>query len=90
MPAGFNGVYCLAQLYGASRVRLKAFYAVRANEKFHLSLAADGELQFTLPDVLKVPPISQPGNVAEIIGKFSGADQLHNAVNQVQTLLYAA
>ena len=42
---------------------------------------ADGELQFTLPDVLKVPLISQHGNVAEIIGKFGGADQLRNAVN---------
>ena len=52
--------------------------------------AADGELQFTLPDVLKVPPISQHGNVAEIVGKFSGADQLRNAVNQLQLLLYAA
>ena len=52
--------------------------------------AADGELQFTLPDVLKVPPISQHGNVAEIVGKFGGADQLRNAVNQLQMLLYAA
>ena len=33
---------------------------------------------------------SQHGNVAEIIGKFGGADQLRNAVNQLQTLLYAA
>ena len=52
--------------------------------------AADGELQFTLPDVLKVPPISQHGNVNEIIGKFGGADQLREAVNQLQSLLYAA
>jgi len=52
--------------------------------------AADGELQFTLPDVLKLPPISHHGNVAEIIGKFGGADQLRNAVNQLQTLLHAA
>jgi len=52
--------------------------------------AADGELQFTLPDVLKVPPIPQHGNVAEIIGKFGGADQLRKAVNRLQTLLYAA
>jgi type I restriction enzyme R subunit len=51
--------------------------------------ATDGELQFTLPDVLKLPPISQHGNVKEIIGKFGGADQLRNAVNQLQTLLYA-
>ena len=52
--------------------------------------AADGELQFTLPDMLKVPPISQHDNVNESIGKFGGADQLRNAVNQLQTLLYAA
>ena len=52
--------------------------------------ASDGELQFTLPDVLKVPPISHHGNVNEIVGKFGGADQLRNAVNQLQRLLYAA
>jgi type I restriction enzyme R subunit len=52
--------------------------------------AVDGELQFTLPDVLKLPPISHHGNVNEIIGKFGGADQLRNAVNQLQSLLYAA
>jgi type I restriction enzyme R subunit len=52
--------------------------------------ASDGELQFTLPDVLKVRPISDHGNVNEIIGKFGGADQLRNAVNQLQSLLYAA
>ena len=42
------------------------------------------------PDVLKVRPISDHGNVNEIIGKFGGADQLRNAVNQLQSLLYAA
>ena len=52
--------------------------------------AADGELQFTLPDVLKVPPISQHGNVHEIIDKFGGADELRKAVEQLQSLLYAA
>src|SRR5439155_27195031 len=52
--------------------------------------ATDRELQFTLPDVLKVPPISHHGNVNEIVGKFGGADQLRNAVNQLQSLFYAA
>jgi type I restriction enzyme R subunit len=51
--------------------------------------AADGELQFTLPDVLKVPPISEHGKVNEINCKFGGADQLRNAVNPLQSLLYA-
>ena len=51
--------------------------------------AADGELQFTLPDVLKVPPISHHGNVAEIAQRFGGLEQLGRAVNQLQELLYA-
>ena len=34
--------------------------------------------------------IAQPGNVVEIIGKFCCADPLRNAVNQLQSLLYAA
>ena len=43
-----------------------------------------------LPDVLKLPPISHHGNVNAIIGKFGGADRLRTAVNQLQSLLYAA
>ena len=61
---------------------------LRVGEKIKDDTVADR--QFTLPDVLKVPPISQHGNVTEIIGKFGGADQLRNAVNQLQLLLYAA
>ena len=41
------------------------------------------------PDVLKDRPISDHGNIVEIIGKFGGADQLRNAVNQLQSLLCA-
>ena len=52
--------------------------------------AIDGELQFILPDVLKVAPLWRHGNVAEIVKKFGGADELRNAVNRLQTLLYAA
>jgi hypothetical protein len=36
-----------------------------------------------------VPPISSPGNVNEISGRFGGADRLRSAVNQLQSLLYA-
>jgi type I restriction enzyme R subunit len=52
--------------------------------------ATDGEPQFTLPYVLKVPPISHHSNVNESIGKFGGPGQLRNTVNQLQTPLYAA
>lgn len=49
-----------------------------------------GTAQFVIPDVLKVPPISTYGNVPEIAVFFGGADKLRGAVNQLQTLLYAA
>lgn len=52
--------------------------------------ARDGEVQFTLPDVLKLPPISQRGSVNEIVGKFGGVDELRTAVNQLQSSLYGA
>ncbi len=53
-------------------------------------LAAGTAALRALPDVLKLPPISHHGNVNEIIGKFGGPDQLRTAVNQLQSLLYAA
>ena len=41
-------------------------------------------------DVMKIPPIFYRPKFNEIIGKFGGAEQLCNAVDQLQTLLYAA
>ncbi len=52
--------------------------------------AEHGTSQFTVPDVLEVPPISTHGNVMEIAKKFGGADKLTKAVSQLQMLLYAA
>jgi type I restriction enzyme, R subunit len=49
-----------------------------------------GTAEFVLPGALQVPPISDRGNVIEIAKLFGGADQLREAVNQLQTLLYAA
>jgi type I restriction enzyme R subunit len=49
-----------------------------------------GTAQFVIPDILRVPPISQHGNVIEIAAFFGGAQKLKEAVNQLQTLLYAA
>ncbi len=81
----------------ADRVKKKqsaffAYYSPEAREILDALLekyAADGEFLFTLPDVLKVPPISQHGNVNEIIEKFGGATQLRTAVDKLQELLYA-
>jgi type I restriction enzyme R subunit len=49
-----------------------------------------GAAQFVLPDVLQIPPISERGNVVEITKMFGGSEKLRDAVNQLQTLLYAA
>ena len=51
--------------------------------------AQHGTAQFVVPDILKVPPISERGNVIEIAGYFGGAEKLRKAVNELQTLLYA-
>jgi len=69
------------------------YYSPEAREILNELLekySRDGELQFTLPDVLKLPPISEHGNVNEIMDKFGGAEKLREAVNQLQALLYAA
>jgi type I restriction enzyme R subunit len=52
--------------------------------------AEHGDAQFLLPDVLRVPPLSSHGTVAEIIGLFGDADKLRAAVSELQAELYAA
>jgi type I restriction enzyme R subunit len=47
-----------------------------------------GTAQFLIPDVLRLPP--EHGNVIEIAGLFGGTERLREAINQLQTLLYAA
>jgi type I restriction enzyme R subunit len=49
-----------------------------------------GTAQFQIPDILKVPPISEHGNVMEIAGLFGGGDNLREALGELQQLLYAA
>ncbi len=49
-----------------------------------------GTAQFVLPDVLEVPPINAHGTVLDIARHFGGEGNLVEAVNRLQTLLYAA
>jgi type I restriction enzyme, R subunit len=51
--------------------------------------AEHGTAQFIIPDILKVPPISNYGNVPEIADIFGGIEQLKEAVQHLQELLYA-
>jgi type I restriction enzyme R subunit len=52
--------------------------------------ADHGAAQFVIPDILKLPPISDHGNIIEIAALFGGPDQLRSAVNELQSLLYAS
>jgi len=49
-----------------------------------------GTAQFQIPEILKVPPISERGTIPQIAGFFGGAEKLRAAVQQMQSLLYAA
>jgi type I restriction enzyme, R subunit len=49
-----------------------------------------GAAQFVLPDALELPPVNRHGNVMEIAALFGGPEKLRAAVNELQTLLYAA
>jgi type I restriction enzyme R subunit len=50
--------------------------------------ALHGDAQFVLPDVLRVPPISDHGQPGEIIRIFGGPEQLRKAVSELQDILY--
>lgn len=52
--------------------------------------AEHGLDQLKLPDILKVPPISEHGNASEIASRFGGPEELRKAVEELQSLLYAA
>lgn len=49
-----------------------------------------GSVQFKLPDILQIPPISGWGNVIEIADRFGGAASMRDAVTEMQRRLYAA
>jgi len=52
--------------------------------------AAHGPAEFSIPESLKVPPLSELGNVSELIARFGDADQFRAAVATLQKHLYAA
>ena len=47
-----------------------------------------GYEELKIPDALHVPPISEYGNISEIVKAFKGANQLREAIEKLQTLLY--
>ena len=51
--------------------------------------AEHGTAKFVIPDVLKVPPISEHSNVIEIAAYIGGPEKLREVVNDLQEHLYA-
>lgn len=49
-----------------------------------------GAAQFQIPEILKIPPISERGTVPQIAALFGGADKMRSAVGEMQALLYAS
>jgi type I restriction enzyme R subunit len=49
-----------------------------------------GTAQFQIPEILKVPPISERGTVPQIAAYFGGAEKMRAAVSEMQTLLYSS
>lgn len=82
----------------ASRVRGEqaAFFEQHSEEARKIldalltKYAEHGPTEFSIPDSLKVPPISELGNVPEITRRFGGAENFRKAVTKLQQLLYAA
>ncbi len=48
-----------------------------------------GTEQFRIPDILRLDPICQHGNVVEIAKIFSGPEKLKESLDEMQKLLYA-
>lgn len=44
---------------------------------------------FKIPDILKVPPITKRGSLPEIISFFGNAENLRDAITQLQNLIYS-
>lgn len=82
-----------AEMLKKDRTEFFAPYSAEAQEILRELLekyAEYGFAQFKLPDVLKLSPIDKHGNIREISAIFGGADKLRNAIEQLQSELYAA
>ena len=83
MSKSFSQLPTTAQSLGA---RLKSARDIMRKDK-----GLNGDLdRLPMADVLKVPPVSDHGQIGDITKLFGGADKLRGAVNELQTLLYAA
>ena len=68
-----------------------AHYSDRAKEVLNMILEkyVDFGLNQIRPDIISAEPIRQSGNEIEIVNEFGGMDKYKQAIEQLQTLLYA-
>lgn len=88
-----TAAFCVEQEHTDERRDFLDHYGPDARsilEELLKKCAEHGTAQFVIPDVLKVPPLSDRGNVMEIADKFGGPDELRKAIHEFQALLYAA
>ncbi len=69
-----------------------AHYSEKAKVVLELILAkyVDYGLNQINPSIISVEPIAQQGNSIEIVNEFGGIDEFKKAIEELQTLLYAA
>ncbi|HEY3414296.1 MAG TPA: DEAD/DEAH box helicase family protein [Armatimonadota bacterium] len=81
------------QRAAAARAHAEFFqrYSPRAREVLQSILKTyeeHGPREFVLPDIFRIPPLSEYGNPSEIATLFGGPKQLKEAVDQLQAIIY--
>lgn len=81
-----------AELLKKNKIDFFSQYSEKAQQVLQMIL--DKYIDFGLnqirPDIISVEPFTQQGNTIEIVNEFGGFDQFKKAIEEIQTLLYAA
>lgn len=80
-----------AELLQKNKPDFFSLYSVKAQQvlKMILEKYVDFGLNQIRPDIISAEPIRQEGNEVEIVNEFGGMDKYKQAIEQLQTLLYA-
>lgn len=81
-----------AELLKKNKTDFFSQYSEKAQQILQMILEkyVDFGLNQIRPDIISVDPFTQQGNTIEIVNEFGGFDQFKKAIEEIQTLLYAA
>lgn len=81
-----------AELLKKNKTDFFSQYSEKAQQVLQMILEkyVDFGLNQIRPDIISVDPFTQQGNTIEIVNEFGGFDQFKKAIEEIQTLLYAA